>query len=118
VTLAASNWAEIVEFYAQVLAIAPNPYLPGVYGEFNCPGLKLGIFKPKASHEAEFSDQGSGSVSLCFEVTDLDGAIAHWVGLGYPPPAAVITASHGREFYAYDPLGNRLIFHESVSFRG
>jgi predicted enzyme related to lactoylglutathione lyase len=114
VTLAAANFEEIVEFYAQLLAIAPNPYRPGVYAEFSAAGLRLGIFKPKASHESEFLPQGSGSLSLCFEVTDLEGAIAHLSQLGYPPPGEIITASHGREIYAYDPLGNRLIFHQSV----
>lgn len=114
VTLAASNFEEIVQFYAQLLAIAPNPYRPEVYAEFSAPGLRLGIFKPKASHESEFLPQGSGSLSLCFEVSQLDEAIAHLSQLGYPPPGAMITASHGREIYAYDPLGNRLIFHESI----
>ncbi len=115
VTLAAANFEEIVEFYAQVLAIAPNPYREKVYAEFSRAGLKLGIFKPKAGHEAEFLPQGSGSLSLCFEVTDLDEAIAHLIQLGYPPPGEITTASHGREIYAYDPLGNRLIFHETVN---
>ncbi|MCT7976883.1 VOC family protein [Laspinema olomoucense] len=114
VTLAAANFEEIVEFYAQLLAIAPNPYRPGVYAEFAAPGLRLGIFKPKSSHESEFLPQGSGSLSLCFEVTNLEEAIAHLGQLGYPPPAAITTASHGREIYAYDPLGNRLIFHQSL----
>jgi predicted enzyme related to lactoylglutathione lyase len=114
VTLAAANFEEIVEFYAQLLAIAPNPYRPEVYAEFSAAGLRLGIFKPKASHESEFFPQGSGSLSLCFEVTNLEEAIAHLNQLGYPPPGPITTASHGREIYAYDPLGNRLIFHQSV----
>lgn len=114
VTVAATNFEEIVQFYAQLLAIAPNPYRPGVYAEFSAPGLRLGIFKPKASHESEFLPPGSGSLSLCFEVTDLFEAIGHLGQLGYPPPGEIITASHGREIYAYDPLGNRLIFHQSV----
>lgn len=113
-TLAAANFEEIVQFYGQLLAIAPNPYRPGVYAEFSAAGLRLGIFKPKASHESEFLPQGSGSLSLCFEVSNLEVAIAHLSQLGYPPPGELITASHGREIYAYDPLGNRLIFHQSV----
>ena len=116
VTLAATNFEEIVQFYARLLAIAPNPYQPDVYAEFSTGGLRFGIFKPKPSHEAEFLPQGSGSLSLCFEVTHLDEAIAHLDQLGYPPPGPITTASHGREIYGYDPLGNRLIFHESVNF--
>lgn len=114
VTLAAANFEEIVQFYAGLLAIAPNPYRPEVYAEFSVAGLRLGIFKPKANHESEFLPQGSGSLSLCFEVTNLEVAIAHLSQLGYPPPGEITTASHGREIYAYDPLGNRLIFHQSV----
>ncbi|MCT7955532.1 VOC family protein [Laspinema palackyanum] len=114
VTLAAANFEEIVEFYEQLLAIAPNPYRPGVYAEFSAAGLRLGIFKPKASHQSEFLPQGSGSMSLCFEVTHLEVAIAHLGQLGYPPPGEIMSASHGREIYAYDPLGNRLIFHQSI----
>ncbi|MBO0352354.1 VOC family protein [Phormidium pseudopriestleyi FRX01] len=114
VTLAAVNFEEIVQFYARLLAIAPNPYQPEVYAEFSAAGLRLGIFKPKTHHESEFLPQGSGSLSICFEVTNLDDAIAHLGQLGYPPPGEITTASHGREIYAYDPLGNRLIFHQSV----
>ncbi|MBD0267928.1 MAG: VOC family protein, partial [Cyanobacteria bacterium Co-bin8] len=47
------------------------------------------------------------------EVVDLEGAIAHLTTLGYPPPGPVMIASHGREIYAYDPDGNRLILHQS-----
>ncbi|EDX77907.1 hypothetical protein MC7420_7645 [Coleofasciculus chthonoplastes PCC 7420] len=32
--------------------------------------------------------------------------------MGYPPPGEIIVASHGREIYAYDPNGNRLILHQ------
>ena len=51
-------------------------------------------------------------LSLCLDVDDLDAAIAHLINLGYPPPGEIIVASHGREIYAYDPNGNRLILHQ------
>jgi len=53
-------------------------------------------------------------MSLCLEVADLEGAIAHLTQLGYPPSGAIITASHGREVYAYDPDGNWLILHQTT----
>jgi hypothetical protein len=53
-------------------------------------------------------------MSLCLEVTDLENAIAHVTALGYPPPGEIITGSHGREIYAYDPDRNRLIIHQSI----
>ncbi|MEL6928818.1 MAG: VOC family protein, partial [Cyanobacteria bacterium J06600_6] len=43
----------------------------------------------------------------------LEQAIACISKLGCPPPGEIITASHGREIYGYDPAQNRLILHES-----
>ena len=43
---------------------------------------------------------------------NLEAAIAHLDVLGYLPPGEIMTASHGREIYAYDPIGNRLILYE------
>ena len=51
--------------------------------------------------------------AVCLEVADLERAIACLSELGYSPPGEIITASHGREIYAYDPTGNRLILHQS-----
>ncbi|NJN87625.1 MAG: hypothetical protein HC881_16580 [Leptolyngbyaceae cyanobacterium SL_7_1] len=58
----------LVKFYSQVFGIPPNPYLPHVYAEFQLAGLRLGVFQPKAEHQAEFAAATSGSVSLCIEV--------------------------------------------------
>ncbi len=114
VTLAAVQFEEVVSFYRQFLGIEPHPYREGVYAEFQLPGMKLGIFKPKDSHEAEFAESAQAGMSLCMEVNHLEGAIAHLTQLGYAPPGAMTTASHGREIYVYDPAGNRIILHESV----
>ena len=43
---------------------------------------------------------------------NLEQAIACLTNLGYTPPGEIIEASHGREIYAYDPAGNRLILHQ------
>lgn len=114
VTLAHPNIEMLLEFYSQLLGVQPQSYIRGVYGEFQLPGLRLGIFKPKSTHAVEFSHQSRSRMSLCLEVEDLDEAIAHLQQLGYPPPGEVIIASHGREIYAYDPGGNRLILHQSL----
>jgi hypothetical protein len=50
---------------------------------------------------------------MCLEVNNLEDVIAHLTDLGYPPPGEIAIASHGREIYAYDPDGNRLILHQS-----
>lgn len=113
VTLAATDIKILVEFYGQLLGIEPRSYIPEIYAEFRLPGLKLGIFQPKSTQVEEFADRAKTGMSLCLEVADLDAAIAEFSRLGYPPPGEILTASHGREIYAYDPLGNRIILHQS-----
>lgn len=114
VTLAASEFDYIVEFYTQLLGQNPAKFIPNVYAEFQLSSLKLGIFQPKKTSKAEF-DQVSSKMSLCLEVRNLEDAIAHLTDLGYPPPQEIIYASHGREVYAYDPDGNRIILHQSTN---
>ena len=131
-TIAAAEFDRFVEFYRCLLSQEPSKWIPNSYAEFQLPGLRLGIFRPKIQN----SFQVSGSVStiaapskrdpsqpmhlpiqgmsLCLEVVDLKVAIAHLTALGYPPPGDIITASHGREIYAFDPGGNWLILHESA----
>ncbi len=114
VTLSAVNLAALVNFYTNLLGQAPTAHIPNVYAEFQLPGLRLGIFRPKATHQQEFENSDKSGMSLCLEVSDLESAIAHLTNLGYPPPGEILTASHGREIYAYDPEGNRLILHQSI----
>ena len=107
------NIEELVLFYTQLLT-QPKLYIPNVYAEFQLPSLKLAIFKPKHTNQSEFENTCKSGMSLCLEVTDLENAIALVTTLGYPPPGEIITASHGREIYAYDPDGNRLIIHQFI----
>lgn len=113
VTLASINIEQLVVFYTQLLT-QPKLYIPNVYAEFQLPGLKLAIFKPKETNQSEFKNTFKSRMSLCLEVSNLENAIAHITALGYPPPGEILTASHGREIYAYDPDGNRLIIHQSI----
>ncbi|MGA9383332.1 MAG: VOC family protein [Phormidium sp.] len=116
VTLGVADFPKVIDFYRQFLNQEPQPLIPNVYGEFRLTGgLRLGIFHPKAAHFSEFSNSNQSGMSLCLEVEDLSSAIAHLTTLGYPPPGEITTASHGREIYAYDPAGNRLILHHSTS---
>jgi predicted enzyme related to lactoylglutathione lyase len=124
-TLADLEGEVLVQFYTQLLGQKPAVYLPQVYAEFQLPELRLGIFKPKANHQAEFAGRSSG-MSLCIEVEQLEQAIeaieqvyAQLKAIGSmsldPRPLGKISvASHGREIYAYDPAGNRLILHEAA----
>ncbi|MEM8611093.1 MAG: glyoxalase [Cyanobacteria bacterium P01_H01_bin.105] len=110
VTLASKNLPCLVEFYQGLLDQSPQVYVPERYAEFRLPGLKLALFKPKDGQEFVGA---AGSISLCLEVEDLEGAIATLTTLGYPPPGNIMHASHGQEIYAYDSAGNRLILHQS-----
>ncbi len=116
VTLASVNLEDQVEFYSAFLAIAPQPNTP-TYAEFHLPGLRLAIFRPKEDNATEFvaavrQTAMSGTMSLCIEVSNLDEAIARLDAMGYAPPGEILHASHGKEIYAYDPDGNRLILHQ------
>jgi predicted enzyme related to lactoylglutathione lyase len=113
VTLAATDVEMMLQFYNQLLDQEPTLHIPKVYAEFQLPGLRLGIFKPRDNHRFEFESPTQSGMSLCLEVDDLEGAIAHLTVLGYPPVGTITTASHGREIYAYDPSSNRLILHQS-----
>ncbi|NJL83429.1 MAG: VOC family protein [Chloroflexaceae bacterium] len=111
-TMAAANFPQLVDFYRQLLQQDPNPYLSEKYAEFQLQSLRLGIFQPRADRRGEFAASTPSSLSLCLEVSNLKAAIAHLQSLGWPPPGEILQASHGREIYAYDPEGNRLILHE------
>lgn len=111
VAIAARDFDRLVQFYHIFLGQTPTQLRPNVYAEFHLPGLKLGIFRPKTAAEVESSSTSQG-LSLCLEVADLDGAIAHLAAIGYPTVSNIVTASHGREIYAYDPDGNWLILHQ------
>ncbi|HEY9629960.1 MAG TPA: hypothetical protein V6C84_21930 [Coleofasciculaceae cyanobacterium] len=120
VALADPDGKTLVRFYRQLFAQEPVWLVPEVYAEFQLPGLRLGIFKPSMIHRSEFEGQ-AGSISLCLEVEQLEEAIAA-VEQAFTEtrltgehlfPGDILTSAHGREVYAYDPAGNRLILHEA-----
>lgn len=113
VTLADLNPEVLIQFYRQLLGQEPQAYVQNLYGEFQLPGLRIGIFRPKQSHTQEFASQSKAAISLCLEVSDLEAAIAHLTAIGNVPIGEIFITSHGREVYAYDPAGNRLILHQA-----
>ncbi|WP_228037857.1 glyoxalase [Nodosilinea sp. LEGE 06152] len=115
VTLASERFEDIVAFYTALLGQGAEPYQRDRYAEFWLPGLRLAIFRPKPDQADRFHAPTSGAMSLCLEVVDLTAAIACLTDLGYPPPGPVLTASHGREVYACDPDGNRLILYQRAT---
>lgn len=115
VTLGVTEFSKVINFYSRLLNQEPKSFIPNVYGEFRFPGgLSLGIFQPKADRFSEFSNSHQSGMSLCLEVESLESAIDRLTAIGYPPSGEITLASHGREIYAYDPAGNRLILHQSV----
>ena len=116
VTLAAVDLATLVQFYGQLLNQPPSAVVPNVYAEFQLPGVKLGIFRPR--NELKSARSAPAAMSLCLEVENLAAAIAHLTQLGYPPEGEIKIASHGREIHAYDPEGNGLILHQSTQADG
>lgn len=113
ITIATPNLEKAIAFYSQLLNQQPQPYILNVYAEFQLTSLRLAIFKPKKDNEAEFNNSRYSGMSICLEVEDLSAAIAHLTQMGYPPSGDVKVASHGQEIYAYDPMFNRLILHQS-----
>ncbi|MEH1964493.1 MAG: VOC family protein [Nostoc sp.] len=123
VTIASVNYEKLVNFYTKLLEQKPVILIPNVYAEFNLVSMRLGIFKPKNTNESEFEATSNdkplcvyskSKISLCLEVSNLEDAIAHLTALGYPPPGNISIADHGKEIYAYDPDGNRLILHQAI----
>ncbi|MBD2568657.1 VOC family protein [Anabaena lutea] len=113
VTIGTVNFDNLVNFYTQLLEQKPKNIISSVYAEFEICSLSLGIFKPHKNYESEFAINAKSPLSLCLEVSNLENAITHLQSLGYYPPGEISTTSHGREIYAYDPDGNRLILHQS-----
>lgn len=111
--IATRQFEPLVQFYHQLLQQAPTRLLPGMYAEFQLPGLTLGLFQPKLPPNA--APPPPQPMGLCLEVADLETAIAHLTALGHPPAAAIRTAAHGREIDAYDPDGNWLILYEPTN---
>ena len=113
-TIATNDIETSVNFYSQHFQQQPTIYRPIVYAEYKLKNIRIAIFQPKLERQAEFNNLGS-SMSICLEVEDLTQAIATLTQMGYPPPGEIIEASHGKEIYACDPAGNRLILHQSKS---
>ncbi|MGK7891459.1 MAG: glyoxalase [Leptolyngbyaceae cyanobacterium] len=124
VAIAVDQWDAMVQFYGFVTGHSPQPHIPNVYAEFRIGDIRVGLFQPKSSHQQEFAAGRTAKVSICLEVDNLEqsqqvidqaySALNLPVSQAQPWLGAVAIASHGRECYAYDPDGNRLILHEAI----
>jgi predicted enzyme related to lactoylglutathione lyase len=112
VTIAAMQFDRSVEFYRYLFQQAPKIFMPDKYAEFEAFGIRLGIYRPIVEESPEkVPIMLFPAVSLCLQIEKLEDAIAlleeadSFVG-------EIRTVSHGREAYAYDPDGNRIILYE------
>jgi predicted enzyme related to lactoylglutathione lyase len=114
ITIAPKNFKKSCDFYQQLLGKAPDRTLERsdrlIYAEFHLTGFNLGLYEPKGT-----LNSGRSTLSLCFQVENLEEAITLVTHLGYPPPGDIMTPSHGREVYAFDPDDNRLILYQANS---
>ncbi|MBD1913570.1 MULTISPECIES: hypothetical protein [unclassified Leptolyngbya] len=126
VALATPELERLVIFYRSFLGQPPVTFIPQQYAEFHLLQLRLALFNPKTEHRTEFVAPAGAALSICLEVEQLETAIAHLTstyillqeqGLWHDtvPLGELLTPSHGREIYAYDPDGNRLILYEAAS---
>ena len=112
VTIAAQNFERSQDFYQQLLGKAPDrtlgPADQPIYAEFQLKGLRLGLYRPQSVDSAP----PSSPLSICFQVESLEESIAHLASIGFPVAGEILTPRHGREVYAADPDGNRLILYQ------
>lgn len=112
------DFARAVAFYAALLGREPDERLRDSYAAFRLPSLRLAIFRPRAGGADDFRNPPGcrAGLNLVLEVADLARAAAEVERLGgsSSPP---FDAPHGREAYAYDPDGNRLILVERAASR-
>lgn len=115
-TLAPQHFSTSYDFYCQLLGQAPDRTLERagrlIYAEFHLTGLTLGLYEPQEPQEP--LSAAASTLSLCFQVENLEAAIEVLTDLGYPPPGPIMTPSHGREIYAFDPDGHRLILYQPL----
>ncbi|WP_165251030.1 VOC family protein [Paludisphaera soli] len=113
--IGSEDFGRALAFYSAILGREPDERLGDGYAAFRLPGLRLGIFRPKRGGAADFANPPGrrAGLNLVFRVASLDRALAEVEGAGGSATSAFAT-SHGREAYAYDPDGNRLILVEST----
>jgi predicted enzyme related to lactoylglutathione lyase len=110
VSIAAIDWHKSVAFYQALSQAPPIVLMADRYAEFELAGLRIGIYSPRRIEQV-FPDPHP-RLSLCLEVRRLEAALEHLRDLGELIPSGIHQVSHGREVYAYDPDGNRLILYE------
>jgi predicted enzyme related to lactoylglutathione lyase len=116
--IGANDYSATVDFYRRLFGREPDERSRDIYVAFHLPGLHLGIFEPRASNRPEFLNPADGhsSLNLVLRVPHVEQARTELAALNpVRPPGPIQPTNYGREFYAYDPEGNRLIVVERTS---
>lgn len=114
--IGAEDFPRALAFYTAFLGCEPELRFGDGYAEFRLPGLRLGVFRPRTGRADEFRNPVDRQIGLglVFYVPELTRAVAQVERLG-GSAAPAFDAPHGRECYAYDPDGNRLILVERLA---
>lgn len=112
VTIAAVKFDRSVQFYRRLFQQNPQIFTPEKYAEFAAFGIRLGIYRPTIEESPEKAPITLfPSVSLCVQIKHLESAI-ELLNQADAYVGEIRAVSHGREAYAYDPDGNRIILYE------
>lgn len=113
VTIAAVDFDRSLRFYCHLFQQDPQSFAAAKYAEFEAFGIRLGIYRPTAEESPEKSPITLfPAVSLCVQIENLETAIAALDQVD-TDVGEIRSVSHGREAYAYDPDGNRIILYEA-----
>lgn len=107
-TLAVRNLATMQAFYTALLGCDPQVVWGDRYAGFQIHGQRLGLFRPRAEERDRWRS-AAGAWSLCLYVPDLEAACQTVQAAGGQIASAAIAETYGRECYAQDPEGNRLL---------
>lgn len=108
ITLAVQNLAVMQTFYSALLGVMPHLAVSDRYVGFAVNGQRLGLFRPRQSEQQDWRST-PGAWSLCLYVPDLQAACQTVLSAGGHIATKAIAEDYGRECYAQDPEGNRLI---------
>jgi catechol 2,3-dioxygenase-like lactoylglutathione lyase family enzyme len=118
ICLVTENVPALVHFYSKILGCPPEG--DDTHAEFNFGGSSLAIFSREGIEEMApgcMQGAGSGSITIGFEVADVDQQFEPIKALGVTMVKVPATYPWGtRSFWFRDPDGNIVNFYSRVAF--
>lgn len=109
-TIMVANMDQSVGFYTEKLGLALRFRAGDDWAEVNSPGVRIGLHPARAGAPGA----ATAAVSLGFEVTDIDAAMAELKGRGVNFPAPVVDGGAERIAHFADPDGTALYLFQQV----